>query len=312
MDDGGDRLSLETIDERYRALRLARPEVMASLRRSVSERGLLHPVVVNRLTDGRAVLLDGFKRVSILREQGADSVPVQWVVLSASQAEASILAYNAPHRGLCELEEAWLVRSLCRSHRLSQTKVSALLSRHKSWVCRRLALCERLAESVQDDVRLGLVSGSVAREVARLPRGNQGRVVKVIQEHGLSSALTRKLCVRWLEAPDEPSREAVLAEPVLPLVKTVAIKSAGSQWAPVRDPRLSSIGEAVRQVALRCPGPLSELADRVTFYPPDTLERSEVEIVHELLAIVSLRLLEAEEAVRHWQERARGLEAHDV
>lgn len=146
MEPGREQVPIEALDERYRALRLPRPEVMESLRRSVVARGLLHPVVVNRTAEGRAVVLDGFKRVAVLRELSTRDVPVRWVMLEAAQAEASILAYNAPHRGLTELEEAWLVRSLVRAHRLSQTKVAALLSRHKSWVCRRLALVERLDE----------------------------------------------------------------------------------------------------------------------------------------------------------------------
>ncbi len=63
-----------------------------------------------------------------------------------------------------------MVRGLCREMKLTQVQVAELLGRHKSWVCRRLALAERLAEPVQDDMRLGLVNATVARELARLPR----------------------------------------------------------------------------------------------------------------------------------------------
>jgi hypothetical protein len=41
--------------------------------------------------------------------------------------------------------------------------VGALLNRHKSWVWRRLALLERLNEECREDLRLGLLSPTMAR-----------------------------------------------------------------------------------------------------------------------------------------------------
>ena len=48
----------------------------------------------------------------------------------------------------------------------SSFSVAELLDRHPSWVSRRLGLLERLVEQVQDDVRVGLVSTTAAREIA--------------------------------------------------------------------------------------------------------------------------------------------------
>ena len=45
-------------------------------------------------------------------------------------------------RGLTELEEAWLVRSLYRDDGLGQPEIARRMSRHKSWVWRRLMLVE--------------------------------------------------------------------------------------------------------------------------------------------------------------------------
>ena len=46
---------------------------------------------------------------------------------------------------------------------------------------------ERLDEQVQQDMRLGLVSVTIARELSRLPRGNQSPVAAAVQRHGLST-----------------------------------------------------------------------------------------------------------------------------
>jgi hypothetical protein len=65
---------------------------------------------------------------------------------------------NRTGRHFGELEEAWLVQALVPEDGLSQVEVAMLLARHKSWVCRRLAMMEKLRAAAQDDLRLGLLS----------------------------------------------------------------------------------------------------------------------------------------------------------
>ena len=82
------------------------------------------------------------------------------------------------------------MQALVREDGLSQVEVAELLGRHKSWVCRRLALLEKLVDEVRQDLRLGLVSGE-ARELVSLPTGNQSRVLRLVQAEGLSSVEVR-------------------------------------------------------------------------------------------------------------------------
>ena len=124
-------LTLEQLDVRFESLRLVSPTEMNRLRASVERDGVRQPVVVSTgVETDRFVLLDGFKRVKILREQGTAEVPATLVTLDATASKAAIVTCNAPHRGLSDLEEAWIVQSLCRGHRVSQVEVGRLLSRH--------------------------------------------------------------------------------------------------------------------------------------------------------------------------------------
>jgi len=66
-----------------------------------------------------------------------------------------------------------ILQSLHRDDGLSQIEIATLLGRDKSWVSRRISLIERLADEVRRHLELGLISASVGRELARLPRGNQ-------------------------------------------------------------------------------------------------------------------------------------------
>jgi hypothetical protein len=115
-------------------------------------------------------------------------------------------------RGLTELEEAWLVRSLYREDRIAQPEIARRMGRHKSWVWRRLMLVESLDPGVQADVRLGLIAARAAVAVSRLPRGNQQTASAVVIRRGLTVRQTDLLVEEVLEEPDDARREALLAQ----------------------------------------------------------------------------------------------------
>jgi hypothetical protein len=74
---------------------------------------------------------------------------------------------NQGARRIHVLQEAWIIQALVREDGLSQLEVAELLGRHKTWVCRRLALLEKLALQVRQDLQLGLLSVTAARELLR-------------------------------------------------------------------------------------------------------------------------------------------------
>lgn len=267
------QMPIASLDLRYRELRLHPPEVVGSLRRSIEQHGVLHPIVVNLLAKGTAVVLDGFKRIEVLREQQVQDIAARTVKLTCEEAEAAILAYNAPHRGMTSLEEGWVIKNLSRTHGLSQARIAELVGRHKSWVSRRLALVERLVESVQDDMRLGLVSATAARELIRLPRGNQAEVANAVREHGLPSRRVHQLVESWRNSTEE-CREALLADPNRYLgVSPLAYRP------PVRDLRLSEEAEAVRQSLIRLELAAGRFGQSVDRYVPRAFDLEQIGIL---------------------------------
>jgi hypothetical protein len=90
------------------------------------------------------------------------------VELDERRAKAAVFLLNQTGRRTDVWEESWIVHALVREDGLSQVDVGELLGRHKSWVCRRLALIEKLADPAQDDLRVGLMSASLARQLIRL------------------------------------------------------------------------------------------------------------------------------------------------
>jgi hypothetical protein len=123
-------------------------------------------------------------------------------------------------------------------------EVAALLQKHKSWVCRRLALLERLCGEAQADLRLGLLSAGLARQLVRLPTGNQEAVLAAARRQALTQAEVRGLIDLLSEA--SPGRQVTLLQDA-----RAALAEAAGLPGPARDGRLSPAGNRLaRQVGV--------------------------------------------------------------
>jgi ParB-like chromosome segregation protein Spo0J len=189
------------LGEGLSSMRLCPPPAQQQMQLSLSRLGQLTPVQAYRL-GASLELFDGLKRLRAARELSWPKLRVEVHELDAAGAKVRLLCCNAS-TGLAELEEAWLVRSLYREDRLSQPQIAMLLGRHKSWVCRRLALAESLSDELAASVRLGLVSATAAAELARLQRCNQDRVMEMVTRRGLTTRQTAHLVQSLLAAPPE-------------------------------------------------------------------------------------------------------------
>ena len=165
-------MAVDQLGQRYRRYRLPDPDAEAAMAASLGRYGQQTPVVVC-LREERYEVLDGFKRLAAAQTLGLLTVSTRLVEVDERLAKATILGLNQTGRRTQEWEEAWIVHALVREDGLTQEEVAELLSHHKSWVCRRLALVEKLADAARNDLRLGLLSVTAARSLVRLPAGNQ-------------------------------------------------------------------------------------------------------------------------------------------
>lgn len=203
-------VTLGQLGERLSSLRLRPPEALREMERSMSRHGQLVALVCHRQA-GTVEVVDGFKRLVGARALGWAALRAEIHEVTGPAAKLLLWQSNARQQ-LSDLEEAWLVRALYREDRLNQPQIAQLVGRDKSWVCRRLVLAEGLTSNVESDVRLGLLSATAAREVGRLPRGNQEKAVQVITRRGLTTRQATRLVDQLLAATDEGARSAVLTE----------------------------------------------------------------------------------------------------
>jgi ParB-like chromosome segregation protein Spo0J len=236
-------LPVTALGERYRRYRLADPSAEEAMAWSLRRHGQAAPVSAC-WRDGRAELLDGFKRRTAAVHVGWSTLSVRLLEVDECAAKAAIYGLNSVGRRPGELEEAWLVHALVREDGLSQVEAAELLNKHKSWVCRRLALLERLSSEAQADMRLGLLSPGLARQLTRLPTGNQAAILAATRRESLTMAEVQGV-IHLLRGATPEQEELLLREPREALLQAEGVPG------PARDPRLSpAANRLARQLRL--------------------------------------------------------------
>jgi ParB-like chromosome segregation protein Spo0J len=227
-------LPIGELGERYRRYRLSDPSADEAMGRSLGNFGQIAPVTAC-WREGRAELLDGFKRKTGAQQIAWPTLSVRLVEVDERSAKAAIYGLNSVGRHPTELEEAWIVQALVREDGLSQVDAAVLLNKHKSWVCRRLALLEKLSAVVKEELRLGLLGPALARQLTRLPAGNQEGLLAVTRRETLTAQEVSGV-IDLLQGASEEQAAFVLARP------REALRHAQGVPTGLRDPRLSRAG----------------------------------------------------------------------
>jgi ParB-like nuclease domain len=228
-------VSLDGLGQRYRRYRLADPPAEEAMAGSLRRWGQLSPVVAC-VREQQLEVLDGFKRLAAARQvAGLTTLSVRVVAVDEPAAKAAILGLNRGQRATRELEEAWVVQALVRDDGLTQVEAAHLLGQHKSWVCRRLALLEKLSVAVKEDLRLGLLGPALARQLTRLPAGNQQAVLALTRREALTAQEVSGV-IELLQGASPEQAAFVLEKPRQALTQARGLPTA------LRDPRLSRAG----------------------------------------------------------------------
>jgi ParB-like chromosome segregation protein Spo0J len=230
---------LDELGNQFRRYRLRTPQAVQAMAQSLRRWGQCAPIVAC-LREEKPQVLDGFTRCEAAHQvRGMTTLSVRLIDVDDRRAKAAIYGLNQIGRRPHELEEAWIIQALVREDGLSQLEVAELLGRHKSWVCRRLALLERLNPDMRQELEVGLLTPTTAREIARLPAGNQSEVMDMSRREALSGAELAGVVSLLLGSATAEQKMFVLVKPREALKQAGAVEHMG--W----DPRLSAHGNRV-------------------------------------------------------------------
>jgi len=271
-------VQIAPLGERLSALRLCEATALESVRRSLAQHGQLSALTLFAAGDGFEII-DGFKRVRAARALGWPTLLARIDDVGSIDAKLRLRELH-DRRGLTEIEEAWLVRSLYREDHVAQPEIARRMGRHKSWVWRRLMLVESLDPDVQADVRLGLIAPRAAVAVSRLPRGNQQAASGVVIRRGLTVRQTDLLVAELLEEPDVGLRAALLA-------RRLAGPAPGTPPGPRPSRATRSEADWMAAEILRIHALAARLEARLLATPLTTFVPAATELMRDALARLS-------------------------
>jgi len=182
---------------------------LAELSASIAARGLIQPVIVRPLGDGRYELIAGERRWRAAGQAGLTRIPA--VVRHAESAEVLELALieNIQRQDLNPIETAQAYRHLAETFDLSHEEIAAKVGKDRSSVTNLLRLLN-LPEEIQKDLAAGTLSTGHARALLGIPdRAGQLAARSAVLAKGLSVRETELLVKRHGRPKKEPTGKVV-------------------------------------------------------------------------------------------------------
>ena len=196
-------ISVEVIaPNRFQPRREFDEAALEELRESIARHGILQPLSVRAVGDGKYELIAGERRLRAARLAGRVTVPV--VVRTASDAEMAEMALieNIQREDLNPIEEARAYEQLLTKFHLSQEELARRVARSRSAIANSVRLL-RLAEEVQAFIANGVLSMGQTRPLLALESKTlQREAAEYIQEHELSARGAEALVKRLLKDPN--------------------------------------------------------------------------------------------------------------
>ncbi|HSR69081.1 MAG TPA: ParB/RepB/Spo0J family partition protein [Acidobacteriota bacterium] len=159
-------------------------EALDELASSITEKGLLQPIVVRPLEDGYE-LIAGERRWRASQRAGLHRIPALIQDVSDQSMVELALVENIQREELSPIEEANAYQLLIEDFGLTQEQVAQRVSRSRSAVANMLRLL-KLPKAIQQEVSAGILSMGHARALLPLPRNRQLELAKLIRKKGLS------------------------------------------------------------------------------------------------------------------------------
>jgi len=182
------------------------------LSRSIEVSGVIQPIVVRHLDDGRFEIVAGERRWRAAQRAGLHRVPVVVRDVADENLLQLALVENLQRENLNPIEEAEGYRQLIAEHGLTQDAVAQAVGKDRATVANYVRLLQ-LPSEVQAELGAGRMAMGHARALLGLDAGAQRRAAREVVARGLSVRETEALVRRIAHASD-PARPTGGAPPL--------------------------------------------------------------------------------------------------
>ena len=166
-------------------------EALKELAQSILEHGIIQPLVVRRLTNGKYEIIAGERRYKASQMAGLNKIPVIVANLDDNASEEVALIENIQRKDLSAIEEAKSYKRLLDRGYLTQDELAKRIGKSQSNIANKVRLLS-LTEEVQDALMNGLISERHARSLLQISNPTD-------QINMLNKIITNRLTVRQLD-----------------------------------------------------------------------------------------------------------------
>jgi len=197
-------------------------DALDELSASITEVGLLQPVVVRSLGNGQYELIMGERRWRASQRAGLDVIPA---IVRETQDDAMLrdaLMENIHRQQLDPLEEAAAYQQLLDDFGATHEQLAKKIGRSRPHISNTLRLLN-LPPAVQKRVAAGVISAGHARALLSIedPQAQERLAQRIVAE-GLSVRAVEEIVAVRDDIPAKPSRKAPGNRPVAPALRVLA------------------------------------------------------------------------------------------
>jgi ParB family transcriptional regulator, chromosome partitioning protein len=183
---------------KYQPRRDMNPEALEELAESIKAQGVMQPVVVRSIGNGRYELIAGERRWRATQLAGLDKIPAVIREVTDDAAIAMALIENIQREDLNPIEEAMALKRLQDEFELTHHEVAIAVGKSRTTVTNLLRLI-----ALSDEVKLLLERGDLemghARSLLTLDDNTQREIARHIVAKGLSVRQTEALVRSYQE-----------------------------------------------------------------------------------------------------------------
>ena len=188
------------------------PAALEDLAASIRAQGLVQPVVVRPIGEGRFELIAGERRWRAAQIAGLHSIPAMIRDVPDEAALAMALIENIQREALNPIEEASALQRLVEEFDMTHAQAAETVGRSRAAVTNLLRLL-----ALHDEVKRLLSHGDLemghARALLALPAPQQLEAARLVVAKGLSVRETERMVQRWTTQKEEPAPRALGLDP---------------------------------------------------------------------------------------------------
>jgi len=201
-------------------------ESLDNLAKSIKAQGVIQPIVIRAIANGRYEIIAGERRWRASKLAGLETVPVLVREVSDSSAIAMALIENIQREDLNPMEEANALHRLREEFSMTHQEAADAVGRSRAAVSNLLRL-RNLHEDVKHSVENGDLEMGHARALLALDDDIQVETAGLIIEKGLSVREVEQLIRRLLKPQKELIHQPVSESKEIDTIKQVMISKIG-------------------------------------------------------------------------------------